>query len=181
MWSTENERDFLQHHGILGMKWGVRRYQNEDGTLTELGKRRLSTGKKENRVPLTDDGRVASGYEREARSKIEENIADDYRNAEQAALGARQVSESGSRLARSSANKSRQKAISSLDLSNMSDRELQQVVNRMNLERSYKSLKASEISLGMDKAGEILATTTEIVTIGAGIARIAMAIHQMRR
>lgn len=30
----------LQHHGILGQKWGVRRFQNEDGTLTDAGKRR---------------------------------------------------------------------------------------------------------------------------------------------
>lgn len=36
----ENE---LRHHGILGMKWGVRRYQNEDGSLTEAGKKRYST------------------------------------------------------------------------------------------------------------------------------------------
>ena len=32
---------YLAHHGIRGMKWGVRRYQNEDGTLTEAGKNRL--------------------------------------------------------------------------------------------------------------------------------------------
>lgn len=32
--------DYMYHYGIKGMKWGVRRYQNEDGTLTNAGKRR---------------------------------------------------------------------------------------------------------------------------------------------
>lgn len=36
--------DYLAHHGIKGMKWGVRRYQNEDGTLTAAGKKRYGDG-----------------------------------------------------------------------------------------------------------------------------------------
>lgn len=35
------EVPYLMHHGILGMKWGVRRYQNKDGSLTPRGRKRL--------------------------------------------------------------------------------------------------------------------------------------------
>lgn len=34
------ENNSLTHHGILGMKWGVRRFQNKDGSLTPAGKKR---------------------------------------------------------------------------------------------------------------------------------------------
>ena len=36
--------DELYHHGIKGQKWGIRRYQNEDGTLTSEGKKRYGKG-----------------------------------------------------------------------------------------------------------------------------------------
>ena len=40
-WEPSN--NYLEHHGILGMKWGVRRYQNPDGSLTPEGRARYSS------------------------------------------------------------------------------------------------------------------------------------------
>ena len=37
--------DYVVHHGILGQKWGIRRYQNADGSLTPEGRQRLGLDK----------------------------------------------------------------------------------------------------------------------------------------
>ena len=46
-------RNELYHHGIKGMRWGIRRYQNDDGTLTPAGQRKkLRQQKKEEKKEL---------------------------------------------------------------------------------------------------------------------------------
>lgn len=44
--SDQLDVDYISHHGIKGMRWGVRRYQNPDGSLTPAGKNRYNEQRK---------------------------------------------------------------------------------------------------------------------------------------
>ena len=73
----------LMHYGVLGMRWGVRRYQNKDGALTTAGKKRLSKDKdkaekKERKVALKNRRSLSDEY---LKKKIERlKIEKEFKN-----------------------------------------------------------------------------------------------------
>lgn len=53
--------EILQHHGIKGMKWGVRRFQQKDGSLTPQGRKRYGGEDGTERKKLSTAGKAAVG------------------------------------------------------------------------------------------------------------------------
>lgn len=62
--------NYLVHHGILGQKWGIRRFQNEDGSLTPAGKKRYDV----------DVSRQTGRIQRESISKLSDRELIDRLN-----------------------------------------------------------------------------------------------------
>lgn len=71
MWQYIDYSPELYHHGILGQKWGVRRFQYADGTLTPAGRKRYRVDSEGNLVEKTRSERKAEAKQAHA-SKVEE-------------------------------------------------------------------------------------------------------------
>ena len=69
------ENSQLYHHGILGMKWGVRRFQNKDGSLTSDGKRHLE----QNSKAKQGNNKKKKGHTTNKGKSINELSADELR------------------------------------------------------------------------------------------------------
>ena len=63
----------IEHSGIKGMKWGVRRFQNEDGSLTAAGKERYGS---------TDKKELKKQAKEEKREQIKKNVAEASKSFE---------------------------------------------------------------------------------------------------
>lgn len=76
---TPEYEKYLAHYGIKGQKWGIRRFQNEDGSLTDEGKRRYKvaesdTWKKSESKWLSDDELNRRNTRMQRESQYRQNI-----------------------------------------------------------------------------------------------------------
>lgn len=72
--------NYLEHHGILGQKWGVRRYQNEDGTYTEAGKKRYGMNLDINDKSRKNIAKIRTGEAKRRLDVAKRNDPTNYTN-----------------------------------------------------------------------------------------------------
>lgn len=152
----------LQHHGIKGMKWGVRRYQNNDGSLTPAGRKRYSDGDSDGKSSSVEDYQNAIKKTRSVGEGIDSvrKFNDDSKKLKDPAMERR-------------IRKSTEQ---------MSDKELQQRVQRLNMEDNYTRMMMhrEHLQQGEDYVSKVLDVSATVVRGATTALTIALLIKQMK-
>lgn len=151
----------LYHYGIPGMRWGVRRYQNYDGSLTALGQKRY-------------------GGDANPQESINKRVSADYSNVKAASKDASSISKSASSIVRRSNQKKKIYTVTKEQAHEMSDQEMRKQINRILLENQYREVTAIQVdNTTANSVADIIDTVGDLVIIGGGIAGIASVIYRL--
>lgn len=193
------------HHGIKGQKWGVRRFQNKDGTLTQRGAMRYlksdgevgdssSNAKDAGKSKTSTSGKksVKDMEDQELTNKVKRlNLEKQFEkltkedeppsNLEKT----KKVVDSASNLVNQAKNMTKSNSTKVRpDLSKMTDKELRDMITRENLERQYTDLfgkESASVSKGKRMVNNVLEYGGSVLAIGSSALGIALAIKDLRK
>jgi len=153
---VSSEEDSLMHYGILGMKWGIRRFQKKDGSLTPEGRERYGDD--------TPDGNKSSSGDSDTTTRTPAKSASEMTDQElNQALNRLRMEQQYNELtgAKSSNQYQNQQNFSTppSNTGNLSNAELQAYITRLDMEKRYAQLTApppKEVSAGKKFFNEVV-------------------------
>lgn len=167
------QKDELMHYGRKGMKWGQ----------SVFGKNNTPhpTKKKVSSMSDTDLNNTVRRLKKEQEYKSLTAGPDKLRGSKEIVDSTRYGFEGASRAAGSIAYNAKPSKKVQQDLSKMSDQELRQRINRMNMEQQYANLNPSRTAVGASKVKTALEVAGGVAIIGSSALSIALAIRDLKK